>query len=475
MKGQMGEKEGGEDNDDEEEEDGEDLDFGEKKKKKETFTPNRTAAATATTGKGGGGGGGKGRGKVRNFSTISSSKKAAAAAGTSVRFRSFGVEGGARIEGRLPVEIAAVLMPLLREHLIVVEATACHSIYSSEFFTPLALRVRVSVTGVEFFRLSHSPPLSAVAGRSRGGGGGGGEGGDNGGEGGVERGAVAIAASRLIHFLNSGKVDVVNQPAEEANESKKRRMMDSASSPAPSRQTQTAAAAAAVAGATEAAEAAEREDGDVFDETQLDRLYRLNEEHIRALPPFPSPLPLLRRGVELRRYQRQALAWMLKREGGKEGWKEGGMHLEMQGGKVGGKTEEEGEEKGGRAMLLETAAVAAKEAGKGGREGGKASVWLGEGLVKTSAEMVGEQALHHPLWDRYIMAEVEGGRKGGREGGVRLVNPVPFYSNPYSKVVQMERPVPPKECRGGILADDMVRGRREGGREGGQSEVKGPR
>ena len=281
-------------------------------------------------------------------------------------------------------------------------------------------------------------------------------------------GVVAVAASRLINFLSSGKVDIAPQPAEEANESKRRRMMDSASSSGPSlllsRQQQAAAAAT---GVVVAAAAADEEDDDAVDESQLDRLYRLNEEHTRALPPFLPSLPLLRKGVELRRYQRQALAWMLKREGGREGGNEGGMHLKLREGRQGGKKiEEEGEEKGGETVVLENAAVAAVAGGRGGREGGKASVWLGEGLVKVSTEEMGEHELHHPLWDRCFMAEVE----GGREGGVRLVNPVPFYSNPYSKVVQMERPLPPKECRGGILADDMVRGGeggREGGREGG--------
>ena len=48
----------------------------------------------------------------------------------------------------------------------------------------------------------------------------------------------------------------------------------------------------------------EEEEGPRVDETQVERLYRLNEAYYRSLPLFEGPVPNLK-GLELRPYQRQ--------------------------------------------------------------------------------------------------------------------------------------------------------------------------
>lgn len=233
-----------------------------------------------------------------------------------------------------------------------------------------------------------------------------------------------------------------------------RRMIGAASSSSSNAGAPAAAAAAAEGGKEEG----EGEEGPKVDETQLERLYRLNEAAYQALPEFEGPVTGLR-GLELRPYQRQALAWMLRREGEGDGEEEGGegaaaragkrrrsgeggVHLEM-----GPKEDEEDDEEG----VVEV--VGGGGGGKAGGGGSRTQVWIHQGLVQVApatARRLARASSFHPLWDRRFLALPLGCGYHIKDAQ-GLGFPLPFYSNPYSKRLSLAVPPPPQPCKGGIL------------------------
>jgi hypothetical protein len=270
-----------------------------------------------------------------------------------------------------------------------------------------------------------------------------------------------------------------------------RRMIGAASSSSSGTASASAAAASSSAAAAAAAEA-EEDEGPKVDETQLERLYRLNEQAYMTLPEFEGPVRGLR-GLELRPYQRQALAWMLRREAGVEDGDKGdaaeeegggvgdgpgragkrrrsgagqalGVHLD-----VGLKEEEEEEDEdvveivGDPGPSLSVARAVGSKSSSSSSGSSSTQVWLHQGLVQVApatAKRLAHVSTFHPLWDRHFLAlPLECGYNDGRGAPVQekgLGFPLPFFSNPYSKQLSLAIPPPPRPCLGGVLADDMV-------------------
>lgn len=82
-----------------------------------------------------------------------------------------------------------------------------------------------------------------------------------------------------------------------------------------------------------------------------------------------------------------------------------------------------------------------------------------QGLVHAPASLSHRFPSHHELWDRHFLASLPPSPSHSHSGkGLVLGGPlVPYYVNVWSKRCQLTPPPPPKPCRGGILADDMVR------------------
>lgn len=152
------------------------------------------------------------------------------------------------------------------------------------------------------------------------------------------------------------------------------------------------------------------------------------------LPEAPDP-PLLHKGTRLRHYQRQALAWLLAREG------KTAAEQEL--------LEKEAEE---REVLEESLLQSA-------------DVTCRTGVV----EVHGLPSWEHPFWERRFLARrVKGGvgchsaeaAEGvGEAPPVRLQNTVAYYVNTLSKRFQRCRPTGAINCKGGILSDAMGMGK----------------
>ena len=267
-----------------------------------------------------------------------------------------------------------------------------------------------------------------------------------------------------------------------------RRMIGAASSSSSS-----AAAAAASSSAAAAAAAngdGEEAEGPKVDETQLERMYRLNEAASKALPEFQGPVAGLR-GLELWPYQRQALAWMLRREEGveeEEAVEDEAVEAEQGGdGEGGGGPSRAGKRRRSAAegkplgvhldMGLQQEAdedVVEIVGGGGGSSsasrvtggrGSRTQVELHQGLVQVApatAKRLAHVRSFHPLWDRHFLAlplECGYAEESGKVEEKGLGFPLPFYSNPYSKRLSLPVPPPPRPCRGGMLCDDMGMGK----------------
>ncbi|CAM9769710.1 unnamed protein product, partial [Hapterophycus canaliculatus] len=194
-------------------------------------------------------------------------------------------------------------------------------------------------------------------------------------------------------------------------------------------------------------------------------------------------------GLTLRRYQRQALAWMIDREKKRYVTEESCTGLSVGG--VGGSPAAEG----GAASAGDTSLLAV-EYGGGGGASGEERVLMRDGCVRVvswegSATNGGGDAdcgggagvAMHPLWERRAAAsrvvpqaaaaastgsifdspevELDGetsSAAGGEESAL-LAQPEAFYVNVYSRRFQREFPPASLGCRGGILADEMGMGK----------------
>ena len=238
-----------------------------------------------------------------------------------------------------------------------------------------------------------------------------------------------------------------------------------------------------------------------------------DETQMSGMPEAPSP-KLFVNGLSLRRYQKQALAWMIQREKRRYVTEEDCTGLALgdtcskdRGGvgspspPGGGATAESSAgESSGDCLVVKANGGGAGGGGGGGVEGGGADdVVVRDGRVYVSSwEFAaakggncggGAGVTVHPLWERRAAAFLtrtvsakpscflgdgfggEGGSEDGAEGeggGVGVLSePEAFYVNVYSRRFQREIPPASLGCQGGILADEMGMGKvrhGEGGR-----------
>lgn len=198
-----------------------------------------------------------------------------------------------------------------------------------------------------------------------------------------------------------------------------------------------------------------------------------DEAQMCSMPECPDPR-LFVEGLALRRYQRQALAWMMERERRRYVTEEDctGLSLvsdQKEGGAAGSSSSGHG------------------SVAPGDIEHGEA-VGIKDGVVYvTSWDAAGENAggrdgaVIHPLWERraaasmvrtssekappssasslFLGAAGESGRGGEDAAGRSLSRPEAFFVNVYSRHFQREFPPASLGCRGGILADEMGMGK----------------
>lgn len=209
-----------------------------------------------------------------------------------------------------------------------------------------------------------------------------------------------------------------------------------------------------------------------------------DEAQLCGMPEAPEP-KLFVEGLTLRRYQKQALAWMVQRE------------------KRRLLTEEEdctalslGESSARPVEVLSVSNAEGGHDGGGDRASASKSTKDGEDSVAIRGGRVhvaswespaaggdcggGPGVPMHPLWERRAAASLArkskspappppnytrnvNSREGlvGRDGeaGYGLSHPVAFYVNVYSRRFQREFPQASLGCRGGILADEMGMGK----------------
>lgn len=190
-------------------------------------------------------------------------------------------------------------------------------------------------------------------------------------------------------------------------------------------------------------------------------------------------------GLALRRYQRQALAWMIQREKKRYVTEEDCTGLSSvavaatAAGAGEGAAEESGGGGGGGVTIRDGRVRVASWGGASSantKQGGSGDCGGGAGVAM------------HPLWERRAAASVVVGKEasgdcldlfggggaedddddvggGGDKGPPQLVlsQPEAFFVNVYSRRFQKEFPPASLGCRGGILADEMGMGKvREG-------------
>lgn len=207
-----------------------------------------------------------------------------------------------------------------------------------------------------------------------------------------------------------------------------------------------------------------------------------DEAQLCGMPEAADP-KLFADGLALRRYQRQALAWMIQREKKRYVSEEDCTGLSLISSSQHAATRPE--------EASSAAASPAPESGVAVGSDGGDGVVVRDGCVHVSAwESAaggdcggGSGVSIHPLWERRAAASLArgsaitsfsssilalgGGRENGREaaggvgetGGRCLSHPEVFYVNVYSRRFQREFPPASLGCRGGILADEMGMGK----------------
>ncbi|CAM9686210.1 unnamed protein product [Ascophyllum nodosum] len=409
------------------------------------------------------GGGGTGGGKRRRH------KASSAGAMAHILFRS----SKSGVEGRLPRQVCTFLAPLLQEGLARAHAEAVCDLPGLGVFAEVPLTLAIEIEEGIF---GLDP---------------------------VEDEELYRSAYALLEFAHTGQIEQEQPRVQQASS------QDSAASGSRTptsitggnvdrdslvkRASQASAAAAADGLKNEGQEGGS---GDVQDQEgesekevrdeDVRHLYD-DEAQLCSMPEAPDPR-LFAEGLTLRRFQRQALAWMMQREKRRYVTEEDCTALSLgdspaHATEAPPSPEPKSLDKGGGGVA----------ASKGAQSGGEDSVVLRDGRVHVaswqSAASGGDcggraGVAMHPLWERRAAAslglEVSPGppnllgvsigkkvgheslatRDGGSCGGeATLSHPVPYYTNVYSRRFQREFPRASLGCRGGILADEMGMGK----------------
>ncbi len=227
-----------------------------------------------------------------------------------------------------------------------------------------------------------------------------------------------------------------------------------------------------------------------------------DEAQLCEMPEARDP-KLFVRGLTLRRYQRQALAWMIEREKKRYVTEEDCTGLSMgraatrESGGGAGAAAAGGVSGGGGAPAGGLLGTGESSSGGGGGDGDPERVFLRDGCIRVAswdrsatdgaggADCGGGAGIAmHPLWERRAAASrvavaaasasasssgglfdlageaglVSSGAAGGDHTPV-LAQPETFFVNIYSRRFQREFPPASLGCRGGILADEMGMGK----------------
>lgn len=199
------------------------------------------------------------------------------------------------------------------------------------------------------------------------------------------------------------------------------------------------------------------------EEKDVKQLYD-DEAQLCGMPEADDP-KLFVHGLTLRRYQKQALAWMIAREKRRYVTEEDCTGLVLGGGAGTLSASQQ------QRHPMEDASVC----------GDKHAVVVRDGCVRVVAwehlqpgddHGGGPGVALHPLWERRAAASLvrdtackargvpdEGGGTGGDDGRRNLSHPEAFYVNVYSRQFRREFPPASLGCRGGILADEMGMGK----------------
>lgn len=198
-----------------------------------------------------------------------------------------------------------------------------------------------------------------------------------------------------------------------------------------------------------------------------------DEAQMCSMPECPDPR-LFVEGLNLRRYQRQALAWMIQRERRRYVTEEDCTGLSLlpdhKNGVMQGGSSDSGHGSTGTEDVETKEAVSVKD--------GVVHVTSWNSAQGDSGGS--DKAVIHPLWERraaacmtrplsekaappapsLFLAASDEQRPGGDVAGRRrLLRPTPFFVNVYSRQFQQEFPPASLGCRGGILADEMGMGK----------------
>lgn len=170
-------------------------------------------------------------------------------------------------------------------------------------------------------------------------------------------------------------------------------------------------------------------------------LYSKNEPPLKEELQITDPIMLNEKGIHLRCYQRQALNWMMYREehASENGSKEFKEHFDL---------------------LSELSSITSSPVlNVCGGDDSKIEVQCTVGPVIVSRELAersrtldgNRSNVSHPLWQKRFLWS-----KGPNGEGKDIYS---FYVNELLQIASKAPPNPPKQCRGGILADSMGLGK----------------
>jgi hypothetical protein len=280
------------------------------------------------------------------------------------------------------------------------------------------------------------------------------------------------AAFNMLHFAVTGEIDTGAAPPAVAVATAAAAAMTGVSSSSSTSKRKQQQQQHSVEDEDSSDSPTEQQDSDAaaVAEGDVAALLAAGEQEAAALPEAPDPVQL--KGLQLRRYQRQALAWMLNREAdditsdstsaaaavGAAGGDSSGSDTAAAAAASAGSDD---------VMIVDPTSAATVDSSSGGSSSSSSLAAvpvcrLKGGCVQvdswTEPDAAAAAGGIHPLWEQHFMATSSSSSSssgGGSAAAAVLSEPVAFYLNRFARRFQLAFPPAARSCKGGILADEV--------------------